>query len=123
MASSSTCSRFPVRAPKANAYAERFARTVRAECLDSMLILGRRHLERLLRIDTTHYNRERTHRGLALAAPKPADAISPPPPAKYNAATDSAGSSTNTTQLRHESHFETPQALGRLTTPASRAAA
>jgi putative transposase len=59
----------PIRAPQANAYAERFVRTVRAECLDWLLILGRRHLETVLRIYTTHYNRERPHRGLALLSP------------------------------------------------------
>jgi putative transposase len=56
----------PIRAPQANAYAERFVRTVRAECLDWLLIVGRRHLETVLRIYTAHYNRERPHRGLAL---------------------------------------------------------
>jgi putative transposase len=59
----------PIRAPQANAYAERFVRTVRAECLDWLLIVGRRHLETVLRIYTAHYNRERPHRGLALLPP------------------------------------------------------
>jgi putative transposase len=59
----------PMRAPQANAYAERFVRTVRAECLDWLLIIGRRHLETVLRIYTVHYNRERPHRGLSLLSP------------------------------------------------------
>jgi hypothetical protein len=58
----------PIRAPQANAYAERSVRTVRAECLDWLLIIGRRHLEFVLRTYTAHYNRERSHRGLALHA-------------------------------------------------------
>jgi putative transposase len=45
----------PVRAPKANAIAERIVRTVRAECLDRLLIVGRRHLERVLRVFVEHY--------------------------------------------------------------------
>ena len=61
--------RTPIRAPQANAYAERFVRTVRAECLDWLLILGRRHLEHVLRTYVTHYNRERPHRALALVPP------------------------------------------------------
>ncbi len=65
----------PIRAPQANAYAERFVRTVRAECLDWLLILGRRHLERVLRAYTAHYNRERPHRALALTSPQSAPAI------------------------------------------------
>jgi putative transposase len=66
-----TVIRTPVRAPQANAYAERFVRTVRTECLDWLLILGRRHLEHVLRTYTQHYNRERPHRGLALHTPQP----------------------------------------------------
>jgi putative transposase len=61
----------PLQAPQANAYAERFVRTARTECLDWLLILGRRHLERVLRIYVQHYNRERPHRGLALQPPEP----------------------------------------------------
>ena len=61
----------PQRAPQANAYAERFVRTVRTECLDWLLIVGRRHLEHVLRIYIQHYNRERPHRGLALKTPAP----------------------------------------------------
>ena len=60
----------PVRAPKANAIAERFVRTVRSECLDWMLILNRRHLEHVLRVYTDHYNRQRPHRALDLHPPQ-----------------------------------------------------
>jgi hypothetical protein len=63
--------RTPLRAPQANACAERFVRTVRTECLDWLLIVGRRHLEGVLRIYVQHYNRERPHRGLALQPPEP----------------------------------------------------
>jgi putative transposase len=64
----------PIRAPQANAYAERFVRTIRAECLDWLLIIGRRHLATVLRTYTAHYNRERPHRALALHPPEPATA-------------------------------------------------
>jgi transposase InsO family protein len=49
----------PVRSPRANAHAERFVRTVRTECLDWTLVLGRRHLEEVLREYIGHYNAER----------------------------------------------------------------
>src|SRR5712691_10813853 len=62
----------PIRAPNANAYAERWIETAPAECLDWSLIMGRRHLDRTLRAYTEHYNRERPHRGLRLAAPQAA---------------------------------------------------
>jgi putative transposase len=61
----------PVRAPKANAVAERFVRTVRSECLDWLLILNRRHLERVLRVYVDHYNAQRPHRGVDLRPPDP----------------------------------------------------
>jgi putative transposase len=59
----------PIGAPKANAYAERWVRSVRAECLDWTLVVGRRHLLRVLRAYVGHYNQQRPHRGLALAVP------------------------------------------------------
>src|SRR6266566_1193801 len=68
----------PIRAPQANAYAERFVRTVRTECLDHLLIIGRSHLERVLRIYLQHYTRERPHRGLALQPPEAPQLRSPP---------------------------------------------
>jgi putative transposase len=61
----------PVRAPQANAIAERFVRTVRTECLDWLLILNRRHLERVLGIFVEHYNAQRPHRVLNLKPPQP----------------------------------------------------
>lgn len=74
--------RTPVRAPKANAFAERFVRTVRHEVLDLTLVLGRRHLDRILRIYAEHYNAERPHRGLDLRPPAgaPERSISPDAP-------------------------------------------
>jgi transposase InsO family protein len=59
----------PVQAPKANAYAERWVRTVRAECLDWLLIVGRGHLQQILRVYVQHYNRHRPHRALLLQPP------------------------------------------------------
>jgi transposase InsO family protein len=61
--------RTPIRAPQANAFAERFVRTVRRECLDHVLIYGRQHLERVLQAYVAHYIQERPHRGLSLAVP------------------------------------------------------
>src|SRR5437870_1958861 len=52
----------PFRAPRANAFAERWVRTVRSECLDWKLIFGRRHLVRTLNIYVQHYNQHRPHR-------------------------------------------------------------
>jgi hypothetical protein len=61
--------RTPIQAPNANAHAERVIETIRAECLDWTLILGRRHLDRTLRTYAEHYNRGRPHRALSLAPP------------------------------------------------------
>ena len=61
--------RTPVRAPRANAFAERLVGTVRRECLDRTLIFGRRHLERVLAEYVAHYNGHRPHRALGQQAP------------------------------------------------------
>jgi putative transposase len=61
----------PVQAPNANAYAERWVRTVRTECLDWLLIVGRGHLEQVLRTYVRHYNQHRPHRALGLQPPNP----------------------------------------------------
>jgi len=61
----------PVRAPRANAFAERFVRTVRTECLDWLLIRNERHLERVLVEFVDHYNAARPHRGIDLEVPDP----------------------------------------------------
>jgi putative transposase len=61
--------RTPMQAPNANAFAERWVRTVRSDCLDRILILGSRHLEAVLRVYTNHYNEHRPHRALRLAPP------------------------------------------------------
>ena len=59
-----------VRAPRANALAERFAGTVRQECLDRILILGRNQLKQVLAEYITHYNEHRPHRALDQQAPQ-----------------------------------------------------
>jgi len=69
--------RSPVRAPNANAVAERFVRTVRSECTDRLLILNERHLRRVLDRYVRHYNEHRPHRGLELRRPLPSPGSMP----------------------------------------------
>jgi putative transposase len=69
--------RTPIRAPRANAFAERWVRTIRSECLDWLLILSWRHLQRVLKTYVDHYNRQRPHRGLGLRVPDPLDGAEP----------------------------------------------
>jgi transposase InsO family protein len=54
-----------------NAFAERFVRTVRSECLDHLLVVNEAHLERLLRDYACHYNSHRPHQGLSQEIPAP----------------------------------------------------
>ncbi len=68
--------RTPIRAPSANAFAERFVGTILRECLDRMLIVSRCHLENVLDEFVDNYNRHRPHRSLGQLPPLP---MTPPP--------------------------------------------
>jgi putative transposase len=59
----------PVRAPRANAYAERWIGTLRRECLDRLLIVNQRHLRFVLEQYVEHYNSHRPHRSLSQRSP------------------------------------------------------
>jgi len=63
--------KIPPRAPRANAYAERWVRTARAERLDWVLVRSERHLRRVPTAYVAHYNTARPHRGNHLDVPAP----------------------------------------------------
>ncbi len=65
----------PVRAPRAQAHAERWVASLRRECLDRLLILGRRHLASVVHVYAMHYNEHRPHRSLGQQPP-----LAKPPP-------------------------------------------
>ena len=54
----------PLRVPQANAYAERWVRSIREECLDRILIVNELHLRRVLREYESYYNEARPHQGI-----------------------------------------------------------
>jgi DNA-binding CsgD family transcriptional regulator len=106
-----------VRAPQANAIAERFVRTVRVECLDWRLILNRRHLERVLRVYVEHYNSRcisaavacgeqwappwATHSTVAINSPREVSGVTrPATPASAQATTLSSVSSVTSATTR-----------------------
>ncbi len=61
----------PYRAPRANAFAERWVRSVREECLDRLLILGEGHLRRVMGEYAAYYNGRRPHQGVEQRSPIP----------------------------------------------------
>jgi putative transposase len=88
--------RTPIQAPNANAHAERWVRTLRADCLDRILILGRRQLERVLRVYRKHYNEHRPHRALSLLPPNGRDPMPLNATDRLRRRDSSADSSTST---------------------------
>src|ERR1700733_13346582 len=70
--------KIPPRSPRANAYAERWVRTARAEVTDRMLIAGPRHLRAVLEEYAMHYNQHRPHRARDLRPPDSGEITSTP---------------------------------------------
>jgi len=70
--------RTPIKAPKANAIAERWVRSIRNECLDHRLILGHQHLQRTINKYVDYYNQWRPHRSLGQKPPRAASIESRP---------------------------------------------
>jgi hypothetical protein len=67
--------RIPPHCPRANCFAERFARTIRAELTDRMLIFSQRHLRVVLTNYVRHYNGRRPHRARELHPPRPSHPV------------------------------------------------
>ncbi len=56
--------KLPARSPNLNAYAERFVRSIKSECLAQIIPLGEEHLRHAVKEYTAHYHAERNHQGL-----------------------------------------------------------
>ena len=98
----------PIRAPNANGHAERWVGSVRAECLDWILVRGRRHLERVLSEYVAHYNAHRPHRAIGLRPPVDRDDELQVPARDQDAISrhrSSADSSTSTELQRDDRVF------------------
>jgi hypothetical protein len=104
--------RTPVRAPRANAIAERWIGTLRRECLDHLLITGPRHLAEVLQEYIAHYNTHRPHRSLGQHPPahRPGATL-PRLPARPSGRYDETGSAafcTSTCRSHDSTGFSTP---------------
>jgi len=67
--------RLPPRSPNLNAWAERFVRSIKEECLDRMIFFGERALRRAIREYIAHYHRERNHQGLGNQLIEPGEGV------------------------------------------------
>lgn len=93
--------KLPPRSPNLNAYAERFVRSIKEECLDRVVILGENHLRLLVREYVEHYHLERNHQGLdnrLLIRARRQRTWTP----RFNGASASVDCSATTTARRHE---------------------
>ena len=91
--------RLPYRAPRANAFAERWVGTARREVLDQHLIFGRRHLDHVLGQLVDHYHLARPHQGLGQRTPCRVSRVAL---AQLSAAIASGASFTGTSVLWHD---------------------
>jgi hypothetical protein len=98
-----TAAKTRIRAPKANAVAERWVGSARRECMDHILIFGRRHLLRVLGAYTEHSNRARPHRSLDLRPPDPSLNSETLPGKKVRRRDVLSGSSMSTIGTRRDS--------------------
>ncbi|MEZ6184147.1 MAG: integrase core domain-containing protein [Planctomycetota bacterium] len=67
--------RTPPRTPNTNAFAERFVRSIKEECLSKLITLGEAHLRRAIREFVEHYHAERNHQGLGNRQIAPAPGV------------------------------------------------
>ncbi len=70
--------RLPPRSPNLNAFAERFVRSIKEECLNRMIFFGQAPLQHAVRQYVIHYHAERNHQGLENRLPRPAFISAPP---------------------------------------------
>ena len=92
--------RLPPSSPNLNAYAERFVRSIKSECLGKLVLLGENHLRTAVQEYITHYHTERNHQGLESRLIEPPANDSGPD--RSSASSASAGSFASTTARRPE---------------------
>src|SRR5690349_8204821 len=105
--------RTPIRAPRANAIAERFIGTQRRECLDHLLITGSRNLDVVLPEYLQHFNAHRPNRSLDQRPPAGGTRHVPAQPSGRYDETGSAASSTNTCRSHEVTGLSAPTGLDR----------
>ena len=91
--------RLPPRSPNLNAYAERFALSIKSECLDRLIIFGEQHLHHVVSEYAEHYHHERSHQGLGARLIEP---LHESGDGQSSAMAVWAGCCASTTEERHE---------------------